>query len=584
MKPGPVKELHDYVQEQVTAVVGEIPPHVQRGLGLQTPRDLDFGDVALPCFLLARVQKVTPVQVAENIAAKITPDDVIETITADGPFVNFRFRRETLARTVITQVLTDEPPFGQSPPTGEKIVIDYSSPNIAKPFHMGHLRSTVIGAALRRIHRHLGHEVFGINHLGDWGSQFGKVLTAFMHWGSERELAKDPMRHLFELYVRYGKEADNDPTLDEESAKHFQELESGVDNDERKLWQQLRETSLQAFAGPYGRLGVDFDRVTGESFYEDKMAAAIERVRAAGILTKSEGAQVVDLKVEGMPPCILIKSDGTTLYATRDLAAIFYRIETFHFDRALYLVGGEQKLHFRQLKAVLAKMGLPEADKIEHVPFGLILSHNDATHRWEKFATRGGNAIFLDEVLDEAVAQVRTIIEEKNPELENKDEVAEKIGVSAIVFNDLKNQRIKDVRFDWDQMLNFEGETGPYVQYAGARLSGILRKAGEDGERAEDPKTLGHVDFSLLADADRLLLAMLEFGPGVERAAHQNEPSIITNLMIQIASEVHSYLHGYNVIYAGPELREARLALVAAARKVLQRGLGLLGVTAVDRM
>lgn len=579
-----MKELHDHVQEQVTAVVGEIPEHVQRGMGLQTPKDLAFGDLALPCFLLAQLQKAKPVEVAERIAARIKPDDVIESAVAEGPFVNFRFRREVLARTVITQVLGGEPPFGPCPPTGQKIVIDYSSPNIAKPFHMGHLRSTVIGAALRRIHRHLGHEVVGINHLGDWGSQFGKIITAFMRWGSEDELKRDAMRHLFELYVRYGKEALEDRSLDEESARHFQKLESGENNDERELWQRLRETSLSAFAGPYRRLGVEFDRITGESFYEDKMASAIERVREAGILSESEGAKIVDLKAEGMPPCILVKSDGTTLYATRDLAAIFFRIETFHFDRCLYIVGGEQKLHFRQLKAVLAKMGLPEADKIEHVPFGLILAHNDETHRWEKFASRGGNAIFLDEVLDEAVARVRKIIEEKNPDLQHKDEVAEKIGVSAIVFNDLKNQRIKDVRFDWDQMLNFEGETGPYVQYAGARLAGILRKAGEDGERARGPSFLAEVDFSLLEDADRILLSMLEFGPTLERAAHQNEPSALTNLMIQLASQIHSYLHEHNVIYAGPGLREARLALVAAGRKVLDLGLTLLGVASADRM
>jgi arginyl-tRNA synthetase len=579
-----VKDLYGHVQEQVTAVVGKIPAEVQHGLGLQAPKDLKFGDVALPCFPLAKVKSLPPVEVAADIAAKIAPDDVIESVTATGPFVNFRFRRDRLAATVITQVLSDEPPFGQSPPSGEKIVIDYSSPNIAKPFHMGHLRSTVIGAALRRIHRHLGHEVFGINHLGDWGSQFGKVITAFLLWGSEAELEKDPMRHLFEIYVRYGKEADKDPSLDEESAQHFRRLESGEDNEERKLWQRLRTTSLEAFQGPYGRLGVDFDAITGESFYQDKMTAAVERVRKAGILTESEGAQVVDLKTEHMPPCLLVKTDGTTLYATRDLAAIFYRIETFRFDRALYLVGNEQKLHFRQLKAVLEKMGLPEAHKIEHVPFGLILSHNDETHRWEKFATRGGNAIFLDEVLDEAVAQVFKIIETKNPGLENKTEVAEKIGVSAIIFNDLKNQRIKDVRFDWEHMLNFEGETGPYVQYAGARLAGILRKAGADGERASDPATLASVDFGQLDDADRVLLAMLEFGPAVQRASDQNEPSIITNLMIQLASEIHSYLHEHNVIYADPELRQARLALVAAGRKVLRRGLGLLGVAAVDRM
>jgi arginyl-tRNA synthetase len=442
---------------------------------------------------------------------------------------------------------------------------------------MGHLRSTVIGSALCRIHRHLGHAVHGVNHIGDWGSQFGKIITAFQRWGSDEELERSPMRHLFEIYVRYGQEAKQDPGLDEESAEHFRRLESGDDNDERRLWQRLRDISLKAFEGPYARLGVSFDHVTGESFYEDKMEAALERVAAAGILEESEGAQVVAFG-DDMPPCILRKSDGTTIYATRDLAAIFYRIETFDFDRALYVVGSEQKLHFTQLQGVLHKLGMPQAERVEHVPFGLILARDPETGKWGKFATRGGNAIFLDEVLDEAVAHVRRIIEEKNPDLEGADEVAEQVGVSAIIFNDLKNSRIKDVKFDWEAILNFEGETGPYVQFAVARLAGILRKA----EASEDGPA--DVDWSLLEDAEAVLLRMLEFGPAVERASQQNEPSVVTGLMIELAGEIHSYLRDHHVIGAEPAVRDARLALVAAARNLLKTGLGLLGVAAPDRM
>jgi arginyl-tRNA synthetase len=326
---------------------------------------------------------------------------------------------------------------------------------------------------------------------------------------------------------------------------------------------------------------VQFDHVTGESFYEDKMQAAIERVSRAGVLTFSEGAWVVEMEDPQMPPCILRKSDGTTIYATRDLAAIFYRMQEFAFDRALYVVGAEQKLHFDQLKGVLARMGLPAAERIEHVHFGLILAKDEATGKWGKFATRGGNAIFLDEVLDEAVAHVRRIIAEKNPDLEDAAAVAEQVGVSAIVFNDLKSSRIKDVKFDWELILNFEGETGPYVQFAVARLAGILRKAG--GEEI-DPADLAGVDYGLLADAEQVLLPMLEFGPSVRRAAESNEPSIITGLMIEIAGEIHSYLREHNVIHAEGELRRARLALVAAARSLLRDGLALLGVAAPDRM
>ncbi len=572
-----------HLEQLVEAAVGDVPPEVAAQLRLQPPKDRKFGDVALGCFPLAKLRQQAPPKIAEALAASFTPDAVLESAVATGPFVNFRFRRSALAEYVITGIRDGVAPFGPAKSTGEVIVIDYSSPNIAKPFHMGHLRSTVIGSALCKIHRHLGHEVHGINHLGDWGSQFGKIITAFRHWGSDAELEASPMRHLFEIYVRYGREAKTNRALDEESAENFRRLESGEDNAERQLWNRLRDISLAAFEGPYARLGVDFDHFTGESFYEDKMEAAVARVAEAGILETSEGAEVVAFG-DDMPPCILRKSDGTTIYATRDLAAIFYRMETFHFDRALYVVGSEQKLHFQQLREVISKMGLPQAEHIEHVPFGLILAKNEDTGKWEKFATRGGNAIFLDEVLDEAVANVRRIIAEKNPDLENADDVAEQVGVSAIVFNDLKNARIKDVKFDWDAMLNFDGETGPYVQFAVARLSGILRNAGALDEQGGVPLDPTNVDWALLEDAEQVLLTMLEFGPTLERASAQNEPSVITKLMIDLAGDIHSYLRDHHVLGAEDALRDARLALVVAARSMLKTGLGLLGVAAPDRM
>jgi len=575
----PTRHLEARVEAVLAEALGEVPAEVAAQMRLQPPKDRKFGDLALGCFPLAKLKKTAPPKIAEELAGAFTPDDFIESVVAVGPFVNFRFRRSALAEYVVTGVRDDVAPFGPAKATGETIVIDYSSPNIAKPFHMGHLRSTVIGSALCKIHRHLGHEVHGINHLGDWGSQFGKIITAFRHWGSDEALEASPMRHLFEIYVRYGQESKQDPALDEESAENFRRLESGEDNDERRLWERLRDISLAAFEGPYARLGVHFDHFTGESFYEDRMQAAIDRVAEAGILEVSEGAEVVAFG-DDMPPCILRKSDGTTIYATRDLAAIFYRMETFHFDRALYVVGSEQKLHFQQLREVVKKMGLPEAERIEHVPFGLILAKNEETGKWGKFATRGGNAIFLDEVLDEAVANVRRIIAEKNPDLENSDEVAEQVGVSAIVFNDLKNSRIKDVKFDWDAILNFDGETGPYVQFAVARLSGILRNAGSDaGAEITDD-----VDWALLEDAEQVLLTMIEFGPALERASAQNEPSVVTGLMIDLAGDIHSYLRDHHVLGADEDTRRARLALVAAARSMLKTGLGLLGVAAPDRM
>ncbi len=548
---------------------------------LDRPRQPEHGDLGLPCFPFAKPLKTNPARAAAMLAERLEPDDVVEEIIPTGPFLNFRLKRGTLAKSVIQGVLQGQAPYGPWPSNDLCVVIDFSSPNIAKPFHLGHLRSTVIGAALRRLYRFTGHQVHGINHLGDWGSQFGKIIVAWREWGNEEALQKDPMRHLFEIYVRYQKEEEERPELKERAAEAFRRLESGEENDERAIWKKLRDISLKAFQGPYGRLHVEFDHMTGESFYEDKMEAVVKELEKAGITTISEGALVVEFPEQKIPPCILRKSDGTTIYATRDLAALFYRRETYQFDKALYVVGSEQKLHFRQLALVLEKLKWPQAKDVKHIDFGLILFFNEEKGRWEKGKTRSGNAIFLDEVLDEAVEGVRRIIEEKNPDLPNKEAIAEAVGVSAIIFNDLKNGRIKDVKFDWDEMLSFEGETGPYVQYAGARLSSILRKAEISAETLEK---MDDIDFNLLADAGTVLLTMMEFGPTLRRALEKNEPSILTSLMIRIASEIHSYLRDHRVLGEDPAITKARLALVAAGRKLLETGLGILGVSAPEQM
>ncbi len=535
----PMSELHRHLRQKALSVLqgmGLPAAEAESALRLEPPKNKDHGDVALGAFQLAKLAGKAPPQFAAEFAAKISSDDVIASAAAAGPFVNFKFQRSALAKDVLTAIVRNQAPYGPASSNGQVVCIDYSSPNIAKPFHIGHMRSTVIGGSLRRIHRHLGATVHGINHLGDWGMPFAKMMTAYMHWGDEQELAKAPMRYMFELYKRYSKEAKDNPALDDEAAKHFQALESGADNQERRMWQFLRDESLKAFQGPYDRLGVTFDAITGESFFEDKMEGAMQRVAKSGVLEQSEGAEVVWLKELGIKePCILRKRDGTTLYHTRDLAAVFYRESTYHPTRILYVVGAEQKLHFDQLKAVLTKMKEPVAAAVEHVPFGLVLSKNDEG-KWEKFASRAGNAVFLDEILDEAVQKVRQVIAEKNPDLDDKEKVAEQVGVSAIIFNDLKNSRIKDVKFDWETMLNFEGETGPYVQYACARLSGILRKAEQAVPDASK------VDFAQLADAERVLLTMLDFGSAVQRAAEQSEPSIVTAQVIALAGEIHSYL------------------------------------------
>ena len=574
-------DLHQHLRERVLAAVAELGldrEQVDGLVRLDQPKNRDHGDVALGAFQLAKLAKQPPPAFAAALVEKLTPDDVVESAHATGPFVNFRFRRAAMAAQVLTAICTDAAPYGRAAANGQVVCIDFSSPNIAKPFHIGHMRSTVLGNALCRIHRHLGAEVHGINHLGDWGMPFAKMMTAYMRFGDEQELHKSPMRYMFELYKRYGKEAEADPALDAEAAQHFKALESGEDNEQRRMWQLLRDESLKAFQGPYSRLGVTFDHVTGESFFEDKMETAMRRVVDAGVLEESEGAEVVSLKEQGIKvPCLLRKSDGTTLYHTRDLAAAFYREQQFHPTRILYVVGAEQKLHFAQLKGVLEKMKEPVAAAVEHVPFGLVLSKGPEG-KWEKFASRSGNAVFLDEILDEAVQKVRRVIAETNPDLEDPDAVAEQVGVSAIVFNDLKNGRVKDVKFDWDTMLNFEGETGPYVQYACARLSSILRKAGGDVPQIAD------IDFAHLADAENVLLTMMAFGAAVERAAAQSEPSVVTNYTIALAGEIHSYLVDHHVLGAEPAVRDARLVLVDAARKLLTTGLHLIGVPAPERM
>ncbi len=574
-------DLNSHLRARLLAAIADLdlPAAETEGMvRLDPPKNRDHGDVALGAFQLAKLAKMPPPKFAATLAAKIEPDEVIESAVAAGPFVNFKFQRSAMARQVLTAIQTDAAPYGKAAASEQVVCIDFSSPNIAKPFHIGHMRSTVLGNALCRIHRHLGATVHGINHLGDWGMPFAKMMTAYMHFGNETELHKSPMRYMFELYKRYGKEAEANPELDKEAALHFKALESGEDNEERRMWQLLREESLKAFQGPYARLGVTFDHITGESFFEDKMGSAMARVEKANVLEKSDGADVVWLKEQGIKnPCLLRKSDGTTLYHTRDLAAAFYREETFQPTRILYIVGGEQKLHFAQLKGVLIKMQEPVAAAVEHVPFGLVLSKGP-DGKWEKFASRSGNAVFLDEILDEAVAKVRGVIAEKNPDLEDADAIAEHVGVSAIVFNDLKNGRIKDVKFDWDAMLAFEGETGPYVQYACARLSSILRKV-------EMPvPDVASIDFRLLADAERVLLTMMDFAPAVQRAASQSEPSVVTNYTIALAGEIHSYLADHYVVGAEPAIRDARLVLVDAARRLLTTGLFLLGIKAPERM
>jgi arginyl-tRNA synthetase len=439
---------------------------------------------------------------------------------------------------------------------------------------VGHLRSTVIGAAIQRTFDVLGYRTVGINHIGDWGSQFGKLVAAVRRWGGTVDLEGDPIRALLALYVRFHEEAKTDPALEEEGREAFRQLESGQENDVRALWRRLTELSLTEFQKIYSRLGVTFDLVRGEAFYETHLDATVARVVASGVTVESEGALVVPLDQFGehVPPCLLRKTDGTTLYATRDLAAVFHRHEEFDFDRCLYVVGADQRLHFQQLKWVLQRMQLPWEPRVEHVDFGMLRLPEG------KMSTREGRVVFLEDVLDRAREEAAKVIAAKNPNLAGASEVAEVVGVGAVVFNDLKRERVKDVEFVWEEVLTFEGDTGPYVQYSHARLASIERNGREAGEGDAEP------DWAVLASAAPLILTMGRYRETLRAAAEHAEPSIVTGYLLGLAHEANSWVSRERVLGQEPGVTAARLALAGAVRQVLANGLGILGVAAPDAM
>ena len=543
---------------------------------LERPRDAKLGDLAFPCFPLAKTLRQAPPKIAAELAEKLSAAVPEITCVATGPYLNFTIDRAALAKSVVGSVLAAGTSYGGSDEgAGKTIVIDFSSPNIAKPMHVGHMRSTILGAAIERLHDHLGYTTVGINHLGDWGSQFGKLICALERWGDTVDLEGEPIRALLALYVRYHEEEEGDPSLGERAAEAFRELESGEEGEVRATWRKLTELSLGEFQRVYDRLGVSFDHLRGEAWYEDKLDATVDRIVASGVTEESEGALVVVLEEyeKNMPPCLLRKTDGTTLYATRDLAAVFSRQEEFDFHRCLYVVGSEQRLHFRQLKGVLKRMDLAWEPRVEHVDFGLLRLPEG------KLSTRKGKVIFLDELLDRAVAEADRVITEKTPDLPSKAEVAEQVGVGAVIFHDLKKERVKDVVFDWDEILSFSGDTGPYVQWTHARLGSILAKGAEAGFEEG-----AAYDAALLADADQILLAMGGFGDVLRQAAAAAEPSLLTSWVADFAREVNKWYVDHRVVSDDEALSRARLALVRAARIVINTSLGLLGVAAPTRM
>jgi len=565
-----MQQFLDAVREALAAETDLEPG----SLLLEIPRDPSLGDIAFPCFSLAKQLRNAPPRIAAELEGKLSARLADIQVKATGPYLNFTVDRGTLARAVIGAVSEAGAAYGNSNiGQGKKIVIDLSSPNIAKPMSVGHLRSTVIGAAIQRLHDALGYETIGINHIGDWGSQFGKLVAAVDRWGDTVDMEGDPIRALLALYVRYHEEEADDPELAQAARDAFKELESGREGPVRKIWRHITELSLVEFDKIYERLHVTFDEVRGESFYESHLDQTVERIVDAGITEESEGALIVRLDEFGdLPPCLLRKTDGTTLYATRDLAAAFHRWDLYSFERCLYVVGGDQRLHFRQLKHVLERMGLDWETRMQHVDFGMMRLPEG------KMSTRAGRVVFLEDVLDQAVQAVKSVMLTKNPDLESLDEVAEQVGVGAVVFNDLKRERVRDVEFVLEEVLSFEGDTGPYVQYTHARLTSILRKAAASGEGSADP------DWDGLADASTVLGRLGRFPAVIENAAAHAEPSEIAGYLLGLSREVNSWIAAQRVLGQAPGLTAARLAFVDACKTVLSKGLRLLGVSAPEEM
>ena len=536
---------------------------------LEQPKSSDLGDIAFPAFSLAKVERKAPQAIAADIAEKID-QSAFEKVVATGPYVNFFLDKSKISDQVIKSVIEAGADYGQQDEGhGQNITIDLSSPNIAKPFSVGHLRSTVIGDALSNIFRKMGYNTIKINHLGDWGKQFGLLMVAYKKWGSKEAVEANPIDELLKLYVRINAEIENDPELDEEGRKWFKKLEDG-DPEATELWQWFRDESLVEFNRIYKLLGVEFDSLNGEAFYNDKMDEGVQILEDKGLLKESKGASIVELDDVNLPPAMIKKSDGATLYITRDIATAMYRARTYNFVKNIYAVGQEQSNHFRQLKAVLKKMGFDWSDDMVHVDFGLV------TKNRQKLSTRKGNIILLEPTLQEAISRAKAQIEEKNPELENKEEVAHAVGVGAVKFYDLKTDRRNGYDFDLEAMVSFEGETGPYVQYAYARIQSILRKANFT------PST--DATYSLSDPESWEIIKLLQdFSRVVKRAAENYDPSLIAKYAINLAQAFNKYYAHTRILDESLE-RESRLALSYSTAVVLKEALRLLGVDAPEKM
>ena len=542
-------------------------------LGLiEIPPNKDMGDYAFPCFKLAKVFRKAPNMIAADLAENIEAKGDIAKVMPMGGYVNFFVNKSQLATNVINDVLTQKDAYGKSKlGEGKTVVIDFSSPNIAKPFHIGHIRTTVIGNALYKIYDSQGYDTVRINHLGDYGTQFGKLIVAFKLWGDKDAVEANPIPELLKLYIRFHDEAEEKPEMEDEARAWFTKLENG-DPEAKELWQWFRDESLKEFARVYDLLDIEFDSYNGESFYSDKMDSVIETIKEKGLLKESKGTNVVELEEYNMPPALITKNDGSTLYMTRDLAAAVYRKNTYDFDKCIYVVGSQQALHFQQLFKVLELVGYEWAKDLIHVQFGMVALEEGT------MSTRKGRVVFLEDVLRQAIEKTKETMLSKNPNAKNVDEIAKQVGVGAVVFQELSNSRIKDYTFSWERTLSFEGETGPYVQYTHARCCAVLRKANEE--------VTSDIDYSLLTNEDsvEVLKTIASFNKSIVSAMNKNEPHIVTRFVLDLAQAFNKFYHDNPILVDDVNVRKARLALVAATRQTLENGLKLLGMQAPERM
>lgn len=559
------KKISELIKEHVDLDLDKI-----EGL-IEIPPRPEMGDYAFPCFQLAKVMRKAPNMISGELAENINKDG-FEKVEQLGPYVNFFVDKGVFSKNTIEKVLEEGDNYGSSNiGEGKNVCVEYSSPNIAKPFHVGHLFTTAIGNALYKMYKKEGYNAIGINHLGDWGTQFGKLISAYHRWVDEEALEADPIKELLRIYVKFHDEAEKDPSLEDEGRAYFKALENG-DPKAEALWKRFRDLSLKEFERVYDILGVNFDSYNGEAFYNDKMDVVVNELKEKKLLVESNGAQVVMLEDYNMPPCIVLKADGASIYATRDLAAAMYRKKTYDFYKSIYVVGTPQALHFKQVFKVLELAGHDWANDCVHVGFGLVKFAD------RKLSTRKGEVVLLDDLIRESVEKTLEVINEKNPELENKEEVAKKIGVGAVIFTYLKNSREKDIVFDWKEILSFDGETGPYVQYAYARAKSILRRAEGVSKEVDYSKLSSKEEFELVKTLDN-------FKNQILLALDKLEPSIVTRYTIEVAKAFNKFYNAHSILNLEDEvLKATRLKLVEASAQVIKNGLDLLGIDVVEKM